>query len=122
MTTKKCVVLVVDDESLVHDFVAVLLTRNGYRVLTAADGQEGVELFGRKKSIALVVTDIVMPRKDGIALIRELRAVKPELPVVVISGHLPQWEKELDGVTCIATPFRMETLLDEVEKRAEQWK
>jgi CheY-like chemotaxis protein len=83
----------------------------------AGYGQEAVELFGRKKNIALVLTDIVMPRKDGVALIRELRAIKPGLPVVAMSGHLPQWEKELDGVACIAKPFRMETLLEELEKR-----
>ena len=61
------------------------------------------------------MTDLAMPRKNGIELIRDLRAVKPELPVLVMSGNFSSVPTEdLAGISCISKPFNLATLLREV--------
>lgn len=82
-------VLVVDDEPVVRETTQLILERNGYRVISAANGREACTLFGKNSgSLRLVVTDMVMPEMDGLALIRVLRVQAPRLPIVVSSGHM----------------------------------
>ncbi len=109
-------ILVVDDEDIVRDFVVALLERKGYNVSSAVDGQEAVELFEKKQDcVKLLLTDLAMPRKNGIDLIREVKAINPELPVVAMSGHFPDGSRDLDGIPCISKPFAIHTLLRAVE-------
>jgi CheY-like chemotaxis protein len=111
------IILVVDDESFVRDFVAHVLEHQGYIVQRAADGQEAAELFQKQaERVALVVTDLDMPRKNGLELVREIKAIRPELPVLAMSGNLQKWEEELKGISRLAKPFAVKTLLKEVEK------
>src|SRR3954469_20013849 len=78
-------VLVIDDETLVRATVARMVERAGHRVLQAANGVEGLNIFKRER-VDLVVCDIIMPEKEGIETIGELRRSNPTLKIIAISG------------------------------------
>ena len=80
-------VLLVEDERESRDIVRYFLEEHNFRVLTAGHGEEAISQFLlHKDQIALVVTDIMMPVMNGVVLIRTLRAMKPKLKVVAMSG------------------------------------
>ena len=78
-------VLIIDDEEDVRTAIREVLTRAGYDVRTASDGQEGLAAQ-RQEPAAVVITDIIMPEKDGIEAIREIRKEFPEVKIIAISG------------------------------------
>jgi DNA-binding NtrC family response regulator len=78
-------VLLIDDDPAVLGSLTMLLETAGFRVLTARDGVQGLRAF-RKHSPAVVVTDILMPEKDGIGLIMQMRRERPKVKVIAISG------------------------------------
>jgi len=78
-------ILIIDDEAALRDILARLLEREGHEVFTAGDGVDGLRLW-REHGAAVVILDIHMPRSDGIETLVQLRALAPELPVIVISG------------------------------------
>lgn len=78
-------VLLIDDDELVRDSVAIALKLARYDVVTARDGREGLAHFtGRRPDI--VVTDIIMPEQEGIETIMAMRKVDHALPIIAISG------------------------------------
>lgn len=82
------VLLIVDDEEMVRNSARRMAEAAGYSVLTAADGEEALEVCGRHaKSIACVLLDLTMPKMDGAETFRELRRIAPEVPVVLSSGY-----------------------------------
>ncbi|OGV74079.1 MAG: hypothetical protein A2269_06555 [Lentisphaerae bacterium RIFOXYA12_FULL_60_10] len=84
-------VLVVDDEPGVRDVARRMLERLGITVRVASDGVEAVECFSRcPDSIDCVLLDLTMPRKDGVATFHELRAIRPDIKVMVASGFSEQ--------------------------------
>jgi DNA-binding NtrC family response regulator len=78
-------VLVIDDDEQVRSILAQFLEHAGHVALTASDGDEGIRVFHRER-VDLVVTDIVMPRKEGIETIIELRTIRPDLKIIAMSG------------------------------------
>jgi CheY-like chemotaxis protein len=81
-------VLVVDDEAAVRRFAARVLESEGYVVVEAKDGIEALDLFKDVAiSIEMVVSDIVMPRLNGVELMRALAVSHPDLPVILMSGY-----------------------------------
>ncbi len=78
-------ILVIDDDALVLATLNDILDGAGHEVLTARDGVEGLATFERH-ACDLVVTDIIMPEKEGIEIIIELRRRRPSLPIIAISG------------------------------------
>ncbi|SDB37868.1 Response regulator containing CheY-like receiver, AAA-type ATPase, and DNA-binding domains [Desulfonatronum thiosulfatophilum] len=79
-------VLIVDDEQDIREMMAILLKELGFATLLAADGFKAMEAFHRHKP-HIVLTDIKMPGKDGIAVLKEVKAACPETEVIMISGH-----------------------------------
>src|SRR5690242_21493473 len=79
-------VLIVDDEPNLRKILAAQLSRDGYDVITAEDGEQGLSML-REHHIDLVVTDLKMPKIDGMTLLREALAEQPELPIVMITAH-----------------------------------
>lgn len=108
------VILVADDNALVRNLVTLLLQQEGYLVLSAADGHEGLELSRQYPgSIELVITDVAMPRLNGIDLYARLALERPGIRVLVMSGadtseivgqnvNLPFLPKPFDGETLLA--------------------
>jgi nitrogen regulation protein NR(I) len=86
MLPEKKQVLIVDDEPNLRKILAAQLSRDGYDVMTAEDGERGLALL-REHHIDLVVTDLKMPKVDGMALLREALRLDPDLPVVMITAH-----------------------------------
>jgi PAS domain S-box-containing protein len=81
-------ILVVEDEAAIRDAVRRGLERLGYRVLLASDGQEGLDVFRlHAGEVDLVLTDVVMPRMTGIQLCEVLRAERPDIKVLFMSGY-----------------------------------
>lgn len=81
--------LVVEDEELLLKLVESLLASEGYTVLTARDGETAVELYKRHHDqIALVLTDLGLPKMSGWDAFRIMRAIHPEVKVIVASGYL----------------------------------
>lgn len=78
-------VLVVDDDAEVRETIRQMLERTGYEVTTAADGKRGLARY-REDPADLVVLDIVMPEKEGLETIMELRKSYPEVKIIAISG------------------------------------
>ncbi|HWZ95510.1 MAG TPA: two-component regulator propeller domain-containing protein [Opitutaceae bacterium] len=81
-------IFLVEDEESVRNFVRDALEANGYKVLTARNGREALEILGRTDTkVDLVLTDVVMPDLGGLELGDRLRQVSPDLPVVFMSGY-----------------------------------
>ena len=109
-------ILVVDDEAMMLESTKDMLESVGYRVLTATNGGEAVNLFvDRQHEIDLILTDINMPNMDGLQLINVVRNIAPEQPFIVASGMLeaqqnPE-ERGFADVTFLAKPFEPHALL-----------
>lgn len=78
-------ILVIDDEEQLRDLLKQMLSRDGHEVQTAFDGVEGMKMFGQFNP-DLVITDIIMPNKDGIEVITELLCGNSGTPIIAISG------------------------------------
>jgi two-component system, cell cycle sensor histidine kinase and response regulator CckA len=83
------VILVVEDEVLVRNFVCLQLQRDGYQVLAAADGVEVLQVArAYTGTIHMLLTDVIMPRMDGLALVRQMLEERPGTRILVMSGRV----------------------------------
>jgi two-component system, cell cycle sensor histidine kinase and response regulator CckA len=81
-------VLLVEDEPMVRNMAEAMLKRLGYEVITACDGSEALEIFReRKDKLGLVLLDLSMPRMGGWETLPALRALRPDIPVILASGY-----------------------------------
>ena len=78
-------IIVIDDDVQIRVLLKEILQQEGYEVVDAPDGLEGVRLY-RENPADLVITDIIMPEKEGLEIIRELRTDFPEVKIMAISG------------------------------------
>lgn len=85
MPQTKATILLVEDEELLRAGVQEVLEIQGYKVITAPDGEQALACLGAQ-TIDLVITDLVMPKMDGVDFVKQLREIKPDLPVIVVSG------------------------------------
>ncbi len=112
-------ILVVDDEGAVRRFALRVLEREGYRVLEARDGLEALELIKEGHQFDAVVSDIVMPRMNGVELMQAMSTTSPDLPVILMSGYATGALAEL-GISApcaiLPKPFPAERLLQEVRR------
>jgi len=113
-------VLLVEDEPTVRSVAERALTRHGYKVLTADNGEAALEILGRGEPIDLLISDVVMPGMDGPAVVREARKSRPELKILFMSGYAEeQLRKSIDieNVNFLPKPFSV-TELAEAARRA----
>jgi two-component system cell cycle sensor histidine kinase/response regulator CckA len=103
-------ILVVDDEDTIRQFVRAVLERGGYTVAVASNGDEALETIHRW-SPDLLLTDIVMPGMSGIGLAARAHQLRPKMPVIFMSGYADQYETELSGSVCLRKPFTPSQLL-----------
>jgi CheY-like chemotaxis protein len=104
-------ILVADDEADICEVIHDVLTDDGYRVACAADGQEALDSVEREVP-DLVVSDVNMPRVDGLELVRRLRGLGHRFPVLLISAN--HVAAKLANVRFLAKPFDLGRLLAEV--------
>lgn len=110
-------ILVIDDDPLILEVVKEILELDDYEVVTALSGAEGIEKY-RKSQADLVITDLIMPHKDGISVISELKSEFPGLRIIAMTGT-PKVETVAKAVRAdvnrvIAKPFDQEELLEAV--------
>ena len=90
-------ILIIDDESQIRSMLRIMLERVGYEVIEAADGMEGIRQY-RDNPADLIITDLIMPNKDGIGMIIELKKEFPAVKIIAMSGGgVNRPEGYLDG-------------------------
>ncbi|MEM1348844.1 MAG: response regulator [Myxococcota bacterium] len=110
-------ILVVDDEPAVVRILTRIMKREGFQVVSASDGVEALEVLKSQRVVGMI-TDVMMPRMDGLTLLREVRAAGYEFPAVVISGFIePGWRPTLvacDVARALQKPFTPAQVRDAV--------
>jgi CheY-like chemotaxis protein len=112
-------ILVVDDEEPMRNMMLALLSRLGHQCITASNGIEALNKTKQSK-VDAVVTDIVMPGMDGIALTKEMLVLYPNLPIMVMTGHAQEYSFE-SAITAgardfIKKPFSIEEFMLRLKK------
>ena len=111
-------VLMVDDESRMRKLVSDFLTRKGYIVIEAGDGEEALDRFYADKDISLVILDVMMPKMNGWDVCREIRK-NSKVPIIMLTAKSDE-SSELNGFECgadeyIAKPFSPRILTARVD-------
>jgi two-component system cell cycle sensor histidine kinase/response regulator CckA len=111
-------ILVVEDEETVRTLAARVLSDAGYGVIRAADGSEAFGIVHDGERVDLVLSDIVMPRMSGVELADRLAAIRPDLPVVFMSGYTgSELVPGIDtGAAYLQKPFAAESLLKRIRE------
>ncbi len=115
-------ILVIDDEPQLRAILKRFLEIEGYEVEVASDGKEGMRLFNRNPA-DLVITDLIMPEKEGIETIRELKASFPSVKIIAMSGGgrigpetYLSLAKRLGAHKTLTKPFELKELGDAVRE------
>jgi two-component system cell cycle sensor histidine kinase/response regulator CckA len=110
--------LVAEDEEIVRVFIQRILERSGYKVIVVDNGEEAVARFREHDDISLVLSDVVMPGKNGRDVLCEIRKMKPGIKMIFISGYtadvMSQKGMLEEGTEFIAKPFQKNDLLKKV--------
>ncbi len=106
----KPAMLLVDDDPILRGVAAHALRSYGaLEVVEASDGLEALEIYKtRKEEICICITDVTMPKMDGLQLLEKLKAIKPDLPVIIITGESGRGLPE--GTLVVKKPFRQKDL------------
>lgn len=112
-------ILLVEDETFVREVASEVLRAAGYRVLTAKNAAEAMQIYENGFDIDLLLTDVVLPGETGRVLAERLRRANPRLPVLLATGYGEQMAREA-GEECLAKPFSTEDLLGRVRQLLEK--
>jgi len=114
-------ILLIEDDDLLRDVLAQSLIAAGHEVVQASNGEEGVQLF-RAAPTDVVVTDLVMPVQEGVETIMQLRACRRDLPIIAMSGGVPNSKLYLSiagrmgAQRILAKPFTPAQLLAAIDE------
>lgn len=113
-------ILVIDDDDLMRLALAKILSSEGYAVVQAADGDEGLQLH-RSQNFDLIITDLIMPDKEGIQIIRELRKENSAVRIIAMSAggkggamDYLKWARLMGAKKCLSKPIKRDDLLNAV--------
>ena len=119
-------ILIIDDESSIRKLIHIMLEQNGYKVDEAADGAAGIKKI-KIDPPDLIITDLIMPGKEGIETIMELRRDYPDLKIIAMSGggvigpqEYLKIAKSVGAYRTFKKPFKMGELLEAVEALLKQ--
>jgi two-component system chemotaxis response regulator CheY len=124
-------ILLVDDDPDIRVLTRTFLEHEGYSVFSSGDAERAVQIFRSVPQIDLLVTDLYMPERSGMELGLELKALRRELPVLLISGGTLEEEQaakmQEEGWSFLAKPFRLPELLATVHRilapvEARRWR
>ena len=111
--TDRAPILVAEDEAMLRLLTVEVLQDAGFEVFEAADGAEALDLLKAHPGIALLVSDVKMPRMDGYALVEAGLAFRPELKVLLMTGYSqepPPAIRQLSDIQILRKPFNLEKL------------
>lgn len=118
-------ILIIDDEHYILMMLKKMLERAGYEVDLASNGNEGLDLF-RKSPSDLVITDIIMPEKEGLETIREMKRMQPQMKIIAMSGggkisaeNYLETAKIFGASRIIEKPFNQKTMVSSVKELLE---
>ena len=99
-------ILLVDDEEQLRKMLSSILTKCGYTVILAEDGNDAIEKYHQHiGTVNLVILDVVMPRKDGISTYNEIKLLRPDAKILLTSGYQPTTLSNPDDIQIIQKPF-----------------
>jgi len=114
-------ILIIDDEPQIRSMLKLMLERDGYEVIEAPDGVEGIKVY-RQNPADLIITDLIMPNKDGIGMIIELKKEFPDVMIIAMSGgglNKPdgylKGAKKLGAACTLTKPIDREEMLKAVK-------
>jgi len=115
-------VVVIDDNAEIRHVIELKLRTQGYKVITAANGKEGLNLI-KSKQPDVVITDIIMPEKEGIEVITEVRRDFPDVKIIAMSGggligphEYLSWTKMMGVQHTFTKPFAINEILEAVNE------
>ena len=111
-------ILNVEDDTVVGALYQFILECNGYRVINAVDGEDGINKFiEHQDEIQLLITDVIMPKKNGKALYEEIKKIKNDVKVIFTSGYDTELTKELQswGMAYLQKPYPPAKLLAKIK-------
>ena len=114
-------ILIIDDEPQIRSMLTLMLERDGYEVVEAPDGVEGIKIY-RQNPVDLIITDLIMPNKDGIGMIIDLKKEFPDVKIIAMSGgglNKPEGylkgAKKLGAACTLTKPIDREEMLRAVK-------
>lgn len=118
-------VMIVDDEAPIRESLRGVLEDEGYRVVEAASGEAALRQFSRE-TVDLVLLDIWLPQKDGLAVLQEMKGAKPLVPIIMISGHgtIETAVKaiKIGAYDFVEKPLNLDELIIKVERALREYK
>jgi len=115
-------ILIIDDEPQIRSMLTLMLEREGYEVVEAPDGVDGIKIY-RQNPADLIITDLIMPNKDGIGMIIDLKKEFPDVKIIAMSGgglNKPdgylKGAKKLGAACTLTKPIDREEMLKAVRE------
>jgi two-component system chemotaxis response regulator CheY len=120
-------ILLVDDDPDIRSLTRTFLEHEGYSVFSSGDAERAAQIFRSVPQIDLLVTDLYMPGRSGVELARELKGIRKDLPVLLISGGIVDDGLQEAGWSFLAKPFQLPELLGAVHRilapvEARRWR
>ena len=116
-------VLVVEDDRAIREMCTVILEGENYTVFKADNGKEATKVLDEESDIDLIITDIIMPEKEGIQFIREVKRTYPDIKILAISGggaidakQYLELAQNLGADSILEKPFDDQDLLEAIDK------
>ena len=110
-------ILIVEDDAITRRNLCILLSEEGYEVDHAGDGVQALEIVARRR-FDLVLSDVIMPRMDGLKLLQRLKSIAPHLPVMIMTSYLSGSVTNVPtgAAEFIRKPFIVDDLLFKVQR------
>jgi len=112
-------VMVVDDQQIYHDILCSILDSLGFTWVAAFNGQAGLELY-KQELPQLVISDIYMPKANGMMMARAINKIDPSTPIILMTGSMSEnaivFSPDLKIVSVILKPFKLVDMISAVEK------
>ncbi|MDB4442451.1 response regulator [bacterium] len=119
-------ILIIDDEPQIRSMLTLMLEREGYEVVEAPDGVDGIKIY-RQNPADLIITDLIMPNKDGIGMIIDLKKEFPDVKIIAMSGgglNKPdgylKGAKKLGAACTLTKPIDREEMLEAVRETLKE--
>lgn len=112
--------LIVDDETITHDYIKNIVLFSNIKILHAYNGKEAIELFGKNPQISIIIMDISMPIMDGYEATRIIKTKKPKMPIIAQTAYALSTDKVKSiqgGFDCYLTkPIEKKILIETLAK------
>jgi CheY-like chemotaxis protein len=110
------VILVVDDELIIREVVRTVLEASGYRVIDVGTAKEALGILRNGTGVGLLISDVLMPEINGVELAEDARRLRPDMPILFISGYWDRFEHSAHGFECVQKPFGPAELVSKVRE------